>query len=59
MYGLVNEEMGFHTIKIWQAFRRSVSILKDFWEPMLVSVKVLLLVRRDEILHDLIEFGDS
>jgi hypothetical protein len=59
MYGLVNEEMGFRTIKILTSLSAFGSILKDFREPMSVSAKVILLVRHDETLHDLIEFGNS
>jgi hypothetical protein len=59
MYGLVNEEMGFCTIKILTSLSAFGSILKDFRELMSVSAKVILLVRHDETLHDLIEFGNS
>ena len=57
--GIVNEEIGFHTLGNSTSLSTLGSILKDFWEPMSISVKVLLLVRRDEILYDLIEFKDS
>jgi hypothetical protein len=61
MYGLVNEEMDFHTIKILTSLSAFGFILKDFFflEPMSVSAEVVLLVRHDETLHDLIEFGNS
>ena len=47
VYGLINEELGFHTIKIRRAFRHSVPFLKDFGEPMSVGAKVILLVEDD------------
>ena len=50
-YGLINKEMDFHTIKIRRVFRRSVPFLKDFWEPVLVGVKVILLVGHDKTLY--------
>ncbi len=58
VYGLINEELDFHTIKIRRAFRRSVPFLKDFREPMSVGVKVILLVEGNTVgkhLHPYIE----
>jgi hypothetical protein len=59
MYGFVNEEMGFRTIKSLTSLSAFGSILKDFLEPMSVSAKVILLIGHDETPHDLIEFGNS
>jgi hypothetical protein len=59
MYTRINEKIDSHITEIRRAFRRSVPFLKDFWEPMSVNVRVVLLVRHDETLHDLIEFGNS
>ena len=50
-YGLINEEVDFHTTKIRRAFRRSVPFLKDFWELMSVGVKVVFLVEHDMTLY--------
>ena len=60
-YGLINKEIDFHITK------NSTSLLalgfifyffKDFWEPMLVDMRVILLVEVDtagEYLHPYIE----
>jgi hypothetical protein len=40
----INEKIDSHIVKIRQAFRRLVPFLKDFWEPMSVGVRVVLLV---------------
>ena len=44
---LIDEEIDFHTTKIRRAFRHSIPFLKDFWEPVSIGVKVVLLVEDD------------
>jgi hypothetical protein len=58
-YGLVNEEVDFHTTKIRRAFRRSVPFFENFWKPMSVNARVVLLVKDDTTLYIPIEFGNS
>jgi hypothetical protein len=41
--------MDSHITEIRRAFRRSVPFLKDFWEPMSVNVRVVLLVEDDTL----------
>jgi hypothetical protein len=56
--GQVNEEMDSRITENLRAFRHSVPFLKDFWEPMSVDVKVILLVEGNTIgkyLHPYIE----
>ena len=55
----INEEMDFHTTKIQRAFWCSIPFLKDFWEPMLVGVKVVLLVEGDKTLYIPCRVGNS
>jgi hypothetical protein len=50
-YNRINEKIDSHIVKIRRAFRRSVPFLKDFWEPMSVSVRVILLVGYDTTLY--------
>jgi hypothetical protein len=58
--GVVDKEIGFHTIGNSTSLSAFGSILKIFWrEPVSISVKVILLVGQDETLYDLIEFEDS
>jgi hypothetical protein len=57
--GMVNKEIGFHTIENLTSLLALGSILKDFWEPVSIGVKVVFLVEHDETLYDLIEFEDS
>jgi hypothetical protein len=45
--GLINKEIDFHTIKNSTSLSALDSILKDFWEPMSIGVKVVLLVEDD------------
>jgi hypothetical protein len=52
MYMRINEKIDSHITEIRQAFRRSVPFLKDFWEPMLVNVRVVLLVGRRDSIHN-------
>jgi hypothetical protein len=40
----VNEEIGFHTIGNSTSLSALGSILKDFWEPVSIGVKVVFLV---------------
>jgi hypothetical protein len=42
--GIVNEEIGFHTIGNSTSLSALGSILKDFWEPVSIGVKVVFLV---------------
>ena len=44
--GIINEEIGFHTIRNLTSLSALGSILKDFGEPVSVSVKVIFLVDR-------------
>ncbi len=60
MCGLVNEEMGFRTIKILMSLSAFGSILKNVLEPMSAGVKVILLGGHDttgEYLHPYTELG--
>ena len=50
-YNRINEKIDSHITKIRRAFRRSVLFLKDFWEPMSVNVRVVLLVGYDRTMH--------
>jgi hypothetical protein len=53
-YGLINKEIDFHITKNLTSLSVFGFILKDFWEPMSVAVKVVLLVEDDimgEYLH--------
>jgi hypothetical protein len=47
--GIVNKEIGFHTIGNLTSLSAPGSILKDFWEPVLIGAKVVFLVDRQ---HD-------
>jgi hypothetical protein len=47
--GIVNKEIGFHTIGNSTSLSALGSILKDFWEPVSIGVKVVFLVDRQ---HD-------
>ena len=51
MYTRINEKIDSHITKIRRAFRRSVLFLKDFWEPMSVNVRVVLLVGYDKTMY--------
>jgi hypothetical protein len=51
MYTRINEKIDSHITKIRRAFRRSVPFLKDFWEPMSVNVRVVLLVGYDKTMY--------
>jgi hypothetical protein len=42
--GIVNKEIGFHTIGNSTSLSALSSILKDFWEPVSIGVKVVFLV---------------
>jgi hypothetical protein len=42
--GVVNKEIGFHTIGNSTSLSAFGSILKIFWEPVSTSVKVIFLV---------------
>jgi hypothetical protein len=42
--GVVNKEIGFHTIGNSTSLSALGSIWKDFWEPVSISVKVIFLV---------------
>jgi hypothetical protein len=42
--GIVNKEIGFHTIGNSTSLSALGSILKDFWEPVSIGVKVVFLV---------------
>ena len=42
--GIVNKEIGFHTIGNSMSLSALGSILKDFWEPVSIGVKVVFLV---------------
>jgi hypothetical protein len=42
--GLINKEIGFHTSKNLTGLSAFGSILKDFWEPVSIGVKVVFLV---------------
>jgi hypothetical protein len=58
MYGLINKEIDFHITKNSTSLSAFGSILKDFWEPMSVDVRVILLAEGDtmgEYLHPYIE----
>jgi hypothetical protein len=59
--GIVNKEIGFHTIGNSTSLSAPGSILKDFffWKPVSIGVKVVFLVGHDETLHDFIKFGNS
>ena len=45
--GPFDEEIDFHTTKILTSLSALGSILKDFWEPMSIGAKVVLLVGQD------------
>jgi hypothetical protein len=47
--GVVNKEIGFHTIGNSTSLSALGSILKGFWEPVSIGVKVVFLVDRQ---HD-------
>ena len=47
----LNEKIDSHITKIRRAFRRSVPFLEDFWKPMSVNVRVVLLVGYDTTLY--------
>jgi hypothetical protein len=47
----INEKLDSHITEIRRAFRRSIPFLKDFWEPMSVNVRVILLVRYGTTLY--------
>jgi hypothetical protein len=51
MYTRINEKIDSHITEIRRAFRRSVPFLKDFWEPMSVDVRVVLLVGYDKTMY--------
>ena len=54
MYMMVtrlNEKIDSHITKIRRAFRRSVPFFENFWEPMSVNVRVVLLVGYDRTMH--------
>jgi hypothetical protein len=52
MYTCINEKIDSHITEIRRAFWRSVPFLKDFWEPMSVNVRVVLLVGvRQDYVH--------
>ena len=56
--GLIDKEIGLHISKNLTGLSRLVPFLEDFWEPMSVGVKVVLLVEDDtlgEYLHPHIE----
>jgi hypothetical protein len=42
--GIVNKEIGFHTIGNLTSLSALGSILEDFWEPVSIGVKVVFLV---------------
>jgi hypothetical protein len=42
--GIVDKEIGFHTIENSTSLSAFGSILKDFWEPVSIGVKVVFLV---------------
>jgi hypothetical protein len=42
--GIVNKEIGFRTIGNSTGLSALGSILKDFWEPVSIGVKVVFLV---------------
>ena len=50
-YGQVDKEMDFHTTKINEPFGVRSHFLKDFWEPMSVDMRVVLLVGHDKTLY--------
>ena len=54
MYTCINEKIDSHVTEIRRAFRRSVPFLKDFWEPMSVNVRVVLLVEDDLTLYTMV-----
>jgi hypothetical protein len=47
----INEKLDFHITEIRRAFRRSIPFLKNFWEPMSVNVRVVLLVGYDKTMY--------
>ena len=54
----INEKIDSNITEIWRAFRRSVPFLKDFWEPMSVNVRVVLLVEDDLTLYAMYQRKD-
>jgi hypothetical protein len=48
---VLNEKLDSHITEIRRAFRRSVPFLKDFWKPMSVNVRVVLLVGDDTTMY--------
>jgi hypothetical protein len=47
----INEKLDSHITEIRRAFRRSIPFLKNFWEPMSVNVRVVLLVGYDKTMY--------
>ena len=50
-YRCINKEIDSHITKILTSLLALGSILKNFWEPMSVGVKVVLLVEDDKTLY--------
>ena len=53
--GLIDKEIGLHISKNLTGLSRLVPFLEDFWEPMSVGVKVVLLVEDETTLYIPIE----
>ena len=56
---LIDEEIDFHTNKNLTNLSAFGSILKNFWEPISVGVKVVFSVEDNTTLRIPIEFGNS